>query len=743
MLLILGNADPRILHGKGDTGPRLSGHREAHLALLGELDRIGQQVLENLLDPLAVGEQHLRRSRLQLHLEFQALVLGQRLEQAAQPVHQARHAGVLRAHFELAGLDLGDVEDVVDQVQQVIARGIDRLGELDLLGAEVFLGVFRQQLGQDQRTVERRAQLVGHVGKELGLVLAGALQLFGALLELGLGLVELVVLAVHGVALIGQDLRLLRQLLVGLLQLHLLGFQVHLGFLEDPRLLFQLLVGGLELFLLHLQLFVELLGFGQHFLQALAITRGLDGGADIAGNQFQQLDVALAQGPQEAQLDHPVDPVVVTGRHHQHAARRTIAQAGADLEVIGGHLVQTDQALVLRGLPHQPFVTVQRLFLGFLFPGEAIGRHAPEAPVLLAHIERRHRCAQVLGAELQDVAPQQVQAQLAEHLLGQFGLAVAQPGLLFQAPGALFLGFEVVAVALGQCQQVTTADVGQQRADAHHEQQVQHHAENGGARNVLVTLQAQLLLHGHRVVVFLADLVSQALATPGLHRPAVITALAAQVDHALGKVVPLHLQGFQALEPVHLLRVVRHQLLQAAQFADDARLGHFVGVQKVLVASDQEAAHAGFQVDGQARRLVEVVDHSISVLHPLDDREQVGDQGHEKNRAEYTDTQRQADVAGQQLAETLFINRGRTNHLMGLGAGEKKRSLPHIQPGQLFFITKVALACDLSCRGTKEAVILADACTRGIFCTASGTCGKPALTDAQGCLPHCPAEFIS
>src|SRR5260363_261372 len=46
-------------------------------------------------------------------------------------------------------------------------------GEFDLLHGEVAVGVFGQLLAQDQDAVERRAQLVRHVGQELGLVLGG------------------------------------------------------------------------------------------------------------------------------------------------------------------------------------------------------------------------------------------------------------------------------------------------------------------------------------------------------------------------------------------------------------------------------------------------------------------------------------------------------------------------------------------------------------------------------------------
>ncbi|MNE53301.1 hypothetical protein D3C80_1480140 [compost metagenome] len=137
---------------------------------------------------------------------------------------------------------------------------------------------------------------MGHVGEEFGLVPARTLQLLGALFEQHLHLLELAVLAVQGIALLGQGFGALGQLLIGLFKLGLLGLQMGLGLLEHPRLLFELLVGGLELLLLHLQFFVELLGFGQHFLQALAVTRRFDGGADIAGEQLQQFNVAVGQG---------------------------------------------------------------------------------------------------------------------------------------------------------------------------------------------------------------------------------------------------------------------------------------------------------------------------------------------------------------------------------------------------------------------------------------------------------------
>ena len=67
--------------------------------------------------------------------QFQALAVrahGQRLHRVAQAFAQVEVDAV---QLELARLDLGEVEDVVDQPQQGVARFGDDLEEVALLGA--------------------------------------------------------------------------------------------------------------------------------------------------------------------------------------------------------------------------------------------------------------------------------------------------------------------------------------------------------------------------------------------------------------------------------------------------------------------------------------------------------------------------------------------------------------------------------------------------------------------------------
>jgi len=106
-----------------------------------------------------------------------------RLKSPFQRIKQFANGDVFGREFELAGFNLGNIENVVDQVEQVIAGRINGLRELDLLFVEIALGVIRQQLGQDERAVKGRAQLVRHIGQKLGLVAAGPAQFLGPLFQ--------------------------------------------------------------------------------------------------------------------------------------------------------------------------------------------------------------------------------------------------------------------------------------------------------------------------------------------------------------------------------------------------------------------------------------------------------------------------------------------------------------------------------------------------------------------------------
>ena len=223
---------------------------------------------------------------------------------------------------------------------------MDVPGELDLLGGEVAAGVVGQLLAEDEDGVERRAQLVRHVGQELGLVLGGQRQLGGLLLEGAAGLLDFLVLALDLDVLLGELAGLGGQLLVGLLQFLLLRLQF------DGELL-------------------------RLLEQALGAHGGLDRvehHADGLRELFQERQVGRREGAQRGQLDHGLGLALEQRREHDDVARLGLAQAGMDLRVVGRHIGEQNALLLDRALADQPFA--QRDALGLVAPLRVAGQQA-------------------------------------------------------------------------------------------------------------------------------------------------------------------------------------------------------------------------------------------------------------------------------------------------------------------------------------------------------------------------------
>ena len=170
---------------------------------------------------------------------------------------------------------------------------MDVAGEVHLLRRQVAGRIFGQLLAEDENRVQRRAQLVRHVGEELGLVLRRQRQFRGLLLERPPRLLDLVVLALDLDVLLRQLLRLERQLFVGLLQLGL------------PRL----------------QLQRQLLRLLQ---QVLGAHRGFDGvehDADRLRQLLQEREVRGGEGLQRRQLDDRLRLALEEHRQHDDVLR--------------------------------------------------------------------------------------------------------------------------------------------------------------------------------------------------------------------------------------------------------------------------------------------------------------------------------------------------------------------------------------------------------------------------------------
>ena len=103
---------------------------QRHLAVLRELEGVGQQVLDDLLQPLGVGEDRPRQLRSDADDEVDALGLGHVPEGPLDVAVQLVQPQLADVDDHRARLDLRQVENVVDQHQQIVAGRVDRLGEL-------------------------------------------------------------------------------------------------------------------------------------------------------------------------------------------------------------------------------------------------------------------------------------------------------------------------------------------------------------------------------------------------------------------------------------------------------------------------------------------------------------------------------------------------------------------------------------------------------------------------------------
>ena len=114
-------------------------------------------------------------------------------------------------NFFLACLDAGEVQDIVDESQQASAVALDDVQVFELLIGHDALDPAQQDGSQGNDGVQRRPQLMAHVGQEPVFQLAGIIQLL--LLDF-----QLDVLLGQLICLYGQLFGLLLQRGVGVLE---------------------------------------------------------------------------------------------------------------------------------------------------------------------------------------------------------------------------------------------------------------------------------------------------------------------------------------------------------------------------------------------------------------------------------------------------------------------------------------------------------------------------------------------
>ena len=180
-----GDADAAVLDFEAHPGASrvlgLDPRAQDDASLPGELDSVAGVVEQGLLQPGGVADQG-ARARRAVDDEGEALGPGLVLDDGADVVQQGGEIDVAAFEGELAGLDLGEVEDGVDDVEQVLAGDFDLGQPFALLGADPGAP---DQVGHAGDGVERCPDLVAHVGEEGALGDIGAFRRFLGRRQLG------------------------------------------------------------------------------------------------------------------------------------------------------------------------------------------------------------------------------------------------------------------------------------------------------------------------------------------------------------------------------------------------------------------------------------------------------------------------------------------------------------------------------------------------------------------------------
>ena len=170
LLFLPGDSDAAVHHLETEAFERAIApfrqHTQFNAALGSELDCIADEIAEDLPQPQRVQQQNRADIRIHVQPEIQPQILCATGIDPAHAVHDIHQACGFGAYLELAGLDLREVKNVVDDPLQGLTR---------LPHSLEFRADFRIDRGQadqfkeSQHAVEWCAYLVTHGGKERSL----------------------------------------------------------------------------------------------------------------------------------------------------------------------------------------------------------------------------------------------------------------------------------------------------------------------------------------------------------------------------------------------------------------------------------------------------------------------------------------------------------------------------------------------------------------------------------------------
>ena len=153
---------------------------QRHAAGRGELDGVAGEIEQHLPQPRGVADHFCRQPFVDIGRDFELPGLRPRRQQFGDVLDQSRERERAMFEIDLAGFDLGIIQQLLDQRQQRVAGGFHRLGIGHLLGRQRRI---QQQPAHADDAVERRANFVRGHREEPRLGAVGGVGLVAGLAE--------------------------------------------------------------------------------------------------------------------------------------------------------------------------------------------------------------------------------------------------------------------------------------------------------------------------------------------------------------------------------------------------------------------------------------------------------------------------------------------------------------------------------------------------------------------------------
>ena len=189
--VFLFDADARILHAHMQFHvvliELLRRHRQCDRSRLRVLDGIGQDVRHHLFDADFIADHHMRKLLSRSDDQLQTLVRRALPDHVDQIVQHGRGIILDGDDLHLAGFDLGKIKDVIDNAKQTSSRAPEILRIPD---DALFRGLTQDHLIHAKNRVDRRADLMRHIGQEEGFRTVRRLRLLRHLQVIFIGLLK-------------------------------------------------------------------------------------------------------------------------------------------------------------------------------------------------------------------------------------------------------------------------------------------------------------------------------------------------------------------------------------------------------------------------------------------------------------------------------------------------------------------------------------------------------------------------